>query len=165
MWLGLEKLLSNRRAFCSLRVAGFDSKHPHSGSQPSATWAPYISVVSSNLWEYCPHVVHIHRSRQNTHMHKLSKSESKQNVSETKKTTFSKIKVTSISEKIMTKGNIFRVTVDCRFCVWVGIPIPPLVVILGYRRFSVDAVYPLFLGVSACVILVYLQEFFLHQFF
>jgi hypothetical protein len=44
--------------------------------------------------------------------------------------------------------------VDQKFCGWVGVPIPPLDALPGYRRWLIQALYPSLLGVLSKVIFV-----------
>jgi hypothetical protein len=56
------------------------------------------------------------------------------------------------------------VIVSCRFCGWVGLPISPLKILPGYRRWLIQAPYPALLGVLNRVTLTDSWEFSFHEF-
>jgi hypothetical protein len=58
--------------------------------------------------------------------------------------------VPPLSEHILQTGK----TVGQRFCGWVGVSVPLLEASPGYRRWPVQAPYPLFLGVLTTVTLI-----------
>ena len=50
-----------------IAAPGFDSQHPHGGSQPSVTPASGHLTPSSALCGHCMQMVQRHAGRQNTH--------------------------------------------------------------------------------------------------
>jgi hypothetical protein len=62
------------RNICPCKGPGFDSQHPHGGSQPSITHIPGELMLSSDLFRHWPHTWYTDIHAIKTHTHKIKKS-------------------------------------------------------------------------------------------